>query len=200
MTVTLERPAPPKAPPPGTGWHRDRGGRPDPTPPVGLFVWLVVAAVAMFFLGLVSALLARASSAGWTPPPRPPVLWPGLVALVASSALLELGGGALRRGETGQAARLLRWGGLLGLGFLAGQAAAWRWLASSGVGLATSPGASYFYVLSGAHLLHVAGGLVAWGVVLRRLQRPGPSLWGLRVYWHFLAVLWVLLFALLFTR
>lgn len=165
---------------------------------------LVVAAVAMFFLGLVSALLARAGSMGWISPPRPPVLWPGTLALLASSLLLELGRSALERGEAARAVRALRWGGLLGLGFLAGQLSAWRWLISSGVGLATSPGASYFYVLSGAHFLHVVGGLVAWGRVLQRMGRKprgeGPLLWALRLYWHPLAGLWVFLFALLFTR
>lgn len=208
MTVTLERPrpAPPEAPPPFRDWDDGRGGRREPehVRPLRLLAALVVAAAAMFFFGLVSALVARAASMGWTSAPRPPVLWLGTAALLASSLLLELGRSALERGEAARGARALRWGGLLGLGFLGGQVSAWWWLVSSGVGLATSPGASYFYVLSGAHLLHVAGGLVLWGRVLQgvgnKLRGEGPLLWALRLYWHFLAGLWVFLFALLFFR
>ncbi len=204
MAVTLERPAPPKPPPPQGRGDRGGEGRPELGPPLRLFVWLVVAAVAMFFLGLSSALLARAGSAGWVPAPRPGVLWPGTFALLVSSALLESGRRALARGEGETGANRLRWGALLGAGFLAGQLSAWRWLAGSGVGLASGPGAAYFYVLSGAHLLHVAGGLTWWLALLRRLRRPfgevGVQLSGLAVYWHFLAALWVWLFVLLFTR
>ncbi len=204
MAVTLERPAPPKPPPPQEGGDRGGGGRPELGPPLRLFVWLTVAAVAMFFLGLSSALLARAGSAGWVPAPRPAVLWPGTLALLASSVLLESGRRALRRGDREAGTSRLRWGALLGAGFLAGQVATWRWLAGSGIGLATSPGAAYFYVLSGTHLLHAAGGLGWWLALLRRLRRPlgevGAQVSGLAVYWHFLAALWVWLFVLLFTR
>ncbi len=205
MTVTLERPAPPKPPPPRPGGGEDRpGGRLPPNPPLQLFVWLVVTAVGMFFLGLSSALLARIGSAGWTPPPRPWPLWPGTAALVCSSVALEGARRALRRGHGTAAHVRLRAGALLGLGFLVAQLAGWGWLSSAGFALQAGPGVSYFYVLSGAHLVHVLGGLAGWLAVLRRLRREAEDiplhLGGLAVYWHFLLALWVWLFAVLYVR
>ncbi|GBD28388.1 putative cytochrome c oxidase subunit 3 [bacterium HR31] len=203
MAVTLERPAPPKAPPVPPRGNGGRGGRPDRERSAAVFVWLVVAAVGMFFLGLSSALLSRMGSAGWVPAPRPPVLWPGTAALMGSSAVLEAARRAARRGLLARARVRLAWGLALGVGFLAAQLIGWGWLSSSGVGLAANPGASYFYVLSGAHLVHVGGGLAWWALALRRTRHPTPAvtvdLSTLSVYWHFLAALWVWLFAVLFT-
>ncbi len=203
MTVTLERPAPPKAPPAPPRGNGGSRGRPDRERSSALFVWLVVAAVGMFFLGLSSALLSRMGSVGWVPAPRPPVLWPGTAALLGSSAALEAARRAARRGVLDRARVRLAWGVALGTGFLAAQLIGWGWLSSSGVGVAANPGASYFYVLSGAHLLHVVGGLVWWVLALWRTRSQAPAavdLSSLSVYWHFLAGLWVWLFVVLFTR
>lgn len=205
MAVTLERPAPPKAPPAPPRGNGGPGGRPDRERSATLFVWLVVAAVGMFFLGLSSALLSRMGSVGWVPAPRPPVVWPGTAALLGSSAALEAARRAAYRGLLARARVRMAWGLALGVGFLAAQLIGWGWLTSSGVGLAANPGASYFYVLSGAHLVHVVGGLAWWALALRRTRHRAPAvaavdLSNLSVYWHFLAALWLWLFAVLFTR
>ena len=92
---------------------------------------------------------------------------------------------------------------ILGMGFLAGQYMAWRVLRAEGLFLATNPSSSFFYVLTGAHAAHLIGGLIAllyaaFAVTL------GKSLATRRVvvdaaswYWHFMAVLWIYIFALL---
>jgi cytochrome c oxidase subunit 3 len=92
---------------------------------------------------------------------------------------------------------------LLGLGFVAGQWLAWRELAARGFFIATGPSSSFIYVLTGAHAIHLLGGilalLVAGSTVL--LRRPLESrrivvdvtAW----YWHFMALLWIYIFVLL---
>lgn len=201
MTVTLERPAPP-APPvppdPGSGGWRGRG---QPSA-LRVFVWLVVAAVAMFFVGLSAALLARMGAGGWGRVPPPGVLWGSSTALVLSSVALEFARRSLRHGDATGFRRTMATTGTLGLLFLVGQLAAWQSLASGGVWLATSPASSYFYLLSGAHLVHVLGGLGWWLALWVRGGRqdlePG-AVDGYAVYWHFLAGLWIYLFAVLFA-
>jgi cytochrome c oxidase subunit 3 len=94
--------------------------------------------------------------------------------------------------------------GLLGALFAVGQVMAWRVLAARGYYLDSNPHNSFFYVLTGAHLVHLAGGLVWFGVVLSRVRRlayvPGEDGLGLfATYWHFLAGLWVYLLLLLFV-
>jgi cytochrome c oxidase subunit 3 len=92
---------------------------------------------------------------------------------------------------------------ILGAGFLAGQYMAWRELRGQGLFLATNPSSSFFYVLSGVHAAHLIGGLIALlyaafattlgkSMATRRVVVDAAS-W----YWHFMAVLWIYVFALL---
>jgi cytochrome c oxidase subunit III len=92
---------------------------------------------------------------------------------------------------------------LLGLGFLAGQWLAWGELRARGFFVNTNPNSSFVYLLTAAHAVHLAGGIVAlmWAAATSLLHRP---IEGRRIvvdvtawYWHFMAVLWVYVFALL---
>jgi cytochrome c oxidase subunit 3 len=92
---------------------------------------------------------------------------------------------------------------LLGLGFLAGQWMAWGELKSRGFFVNTNPNSSFVYLLTAAHALHLAGGIIAllWAAVTAMRLRP---IEGRRIvidvtawYWHFMAVLWIYVFALL---
>ncbi len=202
MAVAVERrPPPPKAPPP----RRDDRGRGGPPPAPGaarrVGVWLLVGAVSLFFLALSSALLARQGGLDWVRVSPPRVLWLSTAAILTSSGLLEAARSALRRGHRGEFGRRLGASALLGVGFLAAQLSAWRALAHQGVYLATNPHASYVYLLTGAHAAHLLGGLVWFGALVGRARRGAidPDRIGdFAVYWHFLAGLWVYLFAVLF--
>jgi cytochrome c oxidase subunit 3 len=81
------------------------------------------------------------------------------------------------------------------VGFLVGQVLAWRELTMDGGGLTTSPAASFFYLLSGLHGLHILGGLAALWLVMSRQGADGDRLrlgTGLCVaYWDFLLVVWL---------
>jgi len=92
---------------------------------------------------------------------------------------------------------------LLGLGFLVGQWMAWQELAARGFYLATNPSSSFFYLLTAAHALHLTGGLIVmtYAGTISLLHKPLESrrmvvdvtAW----YWHFMALLWIYIFALL---
>jgi cytochrome c oxidase subunit III len=92
---------------------------------------------------------------------------------------------------------------LLGFGFLAGQWLAWGELKARGFFVDTNPNSSFVYLLTAAHAVHLAGGIIAlmWASVTSLLHRPVE---GRRIvvdvtawYWHFMAVLWIYVFALL---
>ena len=59
--------------------------------------------------------------------------------------------------------------------------------------------ASFFFLLTAMHGLHVAGGLIAWVQVLRRwdVRRCATPVRLLGRYWHFLLILWLVLLALI---
>jgi cytochrome c oxidase subunit 3 len=92
---------------------------------------------------------------------------------------------------------------VLGLGFLIGQWLAWQELESRGFYLATSASSSFVYLLTGMHALHLAGGILALlsTAITSLLRKPVEArrivvditAW----YWHFMALLWIYVFALL---
>jgi cytochrome c oxidase subunit 3 len=92
---------------------------------------------------------------------------------------------------------------LLGLGFLVGQCLAWGNLARQGFYLAGNPSSSFVYLLTAAHAVHLAGGLAAllYALVASLLGRPADSRYIVvdvaAWYWHFMAVLWIYVFAFL---
>jgi cytochrome c oxidase subunit III len=92
---------------------------------------------------------------------------------------------------------------LLGFGFLVGQWLAWGQLKDRGFFIDTNPDSSFVYLLTAAHALHLMGGIVAllWAGTTSLLKRP---IEGRRIvvdvaawYWHFMAALWIYVFALL---
>jgi len=92
---------------------------------------------------------------------------------------------------------------VLGFAFLAGQALAWRRLGAEGFFLASGPSSSFVYLLTGAHAVHLFGGVVALLVVAsavlwrRSLESPCILVDFTSWYWHFMALLWIYILALL---
>jgi len=196
------------APPPRTPEEpprRDHGPEDRPWTPrsaVRLGIWLLVSAIAMFFVALTSALLARRAGADWGGIAAPRVLWASTVAILGSSLFLEGARRSLRQGRFATFRRAFRISALLGGTFLTCQLLAWRALVSQWVYLSTNPHASYFYLLTAAHAAHLLGGLIWFGVLLgaaQRIRRLVDRVDDFALYWHFLALLWVYLFAVLFA-
>jgi cytochrome c oxidase subunit III len=154
----------------------------------------------------------------WIPVPLPNVLFLiNTVVLLASSVTIEFARRQFARrvaleplqsipGVSVGTDKEFPWLGLtivLGLGFLTGQWLAWKDLASRGFFVATGPSSSFVYLLTGGHAVHLLGGvlalLLAGSMVV--LHRPVESrrivvdvtAW----YWHFMALLWIYILALL---
>jgi cytochrome c oxidase subunit 3 len=92
---------------------------------------------------------------------------------------------------------------VLGMGFLTGQWLAWRELADRGFYLATSASSSFVYLLTATHGVHLLGGILVllYAAAVSLTNRPVE---GRRIvvdatawYWHFMFVLWLGIFALL---
>ena len=91
---------------------------------------------------------------------------------------------------------------------LVAQLFAWRQLVRQGIYLASNPHSSFFYLLTGAHGVHLVGGLL--GLLFLWLRWPGQTTEtsvivkrkaatdAVTVYWHFMDALWIYLFLLLF--
>ena len=172
-------------------------------------MWVALASIAMMFTSLSSAYIVRSGTAkDWVPLAMPRVLFASTVLILISSVTLEKARRSLKRSLHDAYARYLLLTGLLGLGFLGSQLIAWRQLAAQGIYLASHPHSSFFYLLTGAHAVHLVGGLLAltflWLRSRRQLVEPGPvakrraGADAVTIYWHFMDALWIYLFLLLF--
>lgn len=172
---------------------------------LGIIVFLV--AEGMIFLGLFTAYLAFRSVAPVWPPegtPKLELLLPGIntVILIGSSFVIHNADTAIKKNDV----RGLRlWFGItaaMGVVFLAGQLYEYFHLE---FGLTKNIFASTFYVLTGFHGLHVCFGLILILAVLWRSLKPNHynskdhfGVEAAEVYWHFVDVVWVILFLLLY--
>jgi cytochrome c oxidase subunit 3 len=179
----------------------DTGASSLPAATIGLGVFLAV--VGTLFALLISAYFMRMQVADWAQMPAPKLLWFNTGVLILSSVALQYAQVAARRGRMEDVRDGLIAGGLFAFTFLVGQLLAWQQLNAEGYFLATNPANAFFYLLTGLHGLHLLGGLVALALTADKVWR-GFDLGQMRlsvklcaIYWHFLLLLWLVLFTLL---
>ncbi|MDT4967489.1 MAG: cytochrome c oxidase subunit [Acidobacteriota bacterium] len=172
-------------------------------------IWVGLASIAMMFTALTSAYIVRSSTSNdWRPIAMPRLLWLSTGLILLSSIAFEVARRSLKQGSFRIYQRWLLLTVLLGLAFLATQLWAWRQLVAQGIYVSSNPHSSFFYVLTGAHGLHLLGGILALDFLLLRTWRTRYEEESLTkrqavadavgLYWHFMAGLWIYLFLLLF--
>lgn len=175
-------------------------------PPARLGLRIFLAVVTSLFCLFLSAYAMRLHNGhDWHHIILPNVLWVNTMVLILASVGMER---ARRAGRNGQMETLkisLLVAGVLTFAFLGGQLAAWQQLSGSGQFLWRRPAVAFFYVLTAVHGLHLLGGLFAWGKTMGRLA-GGAELIDVRLstelcatYWHFLLLVWLILFAVLLS-
>jgi cytochrome c oxidase subunit 3 len=170
---------------------------------VGTMVWL--ASELMFFGGLFAAYFTiRASAAVWPPPDTElPVLRDGIftVILVASSFTMQAAAHHLEHDERRPGRVWVLVTMVLGIVFLSNQADEWLTI---GFTPSTDAYGSLFFLMTGFHGLHVLIGLMLMIGLLIRVAGPGPDPGDapaaavVTYYWHFVDVVWVVLYATIF--
>lgn len=164
-------------------------------------------------------------AADWARLAEPPLLWINTAVLVLSSLALHAAMVAAHKGNVRTLTIWFIAGGLLALAFLAGQITVWRQLDTAGHFLALhselctavdnplapppgplvtgNPAVAFFYLITALHGLHIIGGLVAWGRTSVRVLRGSSAAAvasSVRLcarYWHFLLLVWFVMFGLL---
>jgi cytochrome c oxidase subunit III len=172
---------------------------------LGLIVFLV--AEGMIFGGLFVAYLTfRAVTPNWQPEgsPKPELLLPSIntIILIASSFVIHNADTAIKKNDLKGLRTWFLATVAMGSLFIGAQLYEYFHLE---FGLRTNVFASTFYVLTGFHGLHVLFGLVLMLGVLWRSLKPGhyssTSHFGVEaaeIYWHFVDVIWIVLFVLLY--
>jgi cytochrome c oxidase subunit III len=182
---------------------------------VGL--WLFLAVITSLFGLFVSAYYMRLSghhgsgpATDWVSLSEPPVLWLNTLLLIAASVAMQAARKSVRSGNVAGSFKMLLIGGLLTLAFLGGQFYAWALVRNSEFFSPLNPAVAFFYLLTAVHGLHLLGGLYVWGRTLARMRQEDVETIDLRqsiqqsielasVYWHFLLLVWLGLFAVMLS-
>lgn len=200
----LRRGQPPQPPRYGNG----NGGGEGPArggPHVAVLgIWVALAPILVLFLAFVSAYIVRQGlGSDWRAIPVPGLSWANTLVLLCSSALLERGRRVVRNSAGAMNARPWFLATLFcGMAFVVGQGLVWNQLWARGIGISSSAHSSFFYLLTGAHAVHLAGGLLAltaaafWPASRFGMSREIVAR-VTAIYWHFMGILWVGLFLVL---
>jgi cytochrome c oxidase subunit 3 len=127
----------------------------------------------------------------------PRVLWLSTITIILSSMTFETARKLYSHGERRMASRFLLGTLSLGVAFLVLQVTAWRELVRQGAYLMNNPHGAFFYLFTGVHAVHLAGGLIALLVVVYGRNKRRELVNTVCYYWHFMGVLWLMLFELM---
>lgn len=185
---------------------------PRPLQAAGIGLWVFIGVGCALFTLFVAAYIMRMDSSDWSPIALPQQLWLSTAWLIAGSLVMQaaagaasaagIQGGMASHGQRRRARMLLAAGGACAILFLGSQWWAWNALAAARVQWNGNAAASFFYLLTALHGLHVMGGLVAWAIAWRGLsntvdERAARLVQLCARYWHFLFGIWLLLFSTL---
>ena len=171
------------------------------SPHVGRRVFLAVATVLCTLFLVVY--VERMTFPDWRPLAEPWVLWLNTLVLIISSAGFHWASVNAERGDLEGIKTGLLAAGVASFAFLAGQLWAWQLLVDLGYYDMANPAVGFFYLLTGVHGVHLLGGLVAWFRTSAKVKAEADmaqlrmSVGLCAVYWHFLLVVWLVLFGLL---
>ncbi len=184
------------------------------TPAARIGLWIFLAVVTSLFGLFITAYYMRmghghgavAPYADWIAVNDPPVLWLNTALLLFGSIAMQWARTAVSTGAKERAKFALSAAGVLTIAFLIGQWSAWVQLESAGFFTPANPAIAFFYVLTALHGLHLICGLYVWGRTVVRMWRPGVELIDVKlsidlcaVYWHYLLIVWLAVFAILLS-
>jgi heme/copper-type cytochrome/quinol oxidase subunit 3 len=190
----------------GSGGSAPAGSLKSADPTLGVLIF--IGSEVMLFAGLISAFLVSRASAPFWPPANQPTLPVAITGL--NTGLLVLSGltmwtvvRLLRRHDKTGAVRWMIATTVLGALFLAIQGSEWARLIRFGLTMTSSLYGGMFYLIVGAHALHLAVAVAVLSFVAARVWRGRYELdfrgvVACSVYWSFVVILWPIIYALVY--
>jgi nitric oxide reductase NorE protein len=172
-------------------------------------LWYFIAADMALFLLLFGSFASEQASARAAFDAARLQLLPSLatlntVFLLTSSWFAASAVGALRRGQAERANAWLAGTIILGTAFIVTKIVEYHFEISAGVSLAGNSFFTFYFVITGLHLLHVIGGVTFLCYIWHRLREAPAGSWHVRLlesgasFWHVVDVLWLVIFPLLY--
>ena len=175
---------------------------------VGTIVWLsseLMFFAALFAMYFTMRAVNQATWSEYTEKLNVPFATVNTIILVLSSVTCQLGVFAAERGDVRKLRMWFVITFVMGAVFVAGQITEYAQLVKEGITLSSSAYGSVFYLTTGFHGMHVTGGLIAFLFVLGRpyvsrrfTHRQATTAIVVSYYWHFVDVVWIGLFTMIY--
>ena len=170
---------------------------------LGLRFIMIVSTI--FFSLFIVTYADRMVYSYWKNMSEPLLLWFNTLILIATSIAFINAQIASKKNIFFKVKKIFFLIGLLSFIFLLGQLIVWKQLIDLGHFMSTNPSNAYFYLFTSLHGLHLIGGLFYWNITLKKVWKPKEvaiqktkhSVELCAIYWHFLLVVWLVLFGLM---
>ena len=171
--------------------------------PHKFLMWVAIGGIVMMFAGLTSAYIVKKNQSSWLQFDLPVEFYYSTAVIVLSSITMFLTAKAVKAGNLSRYKTLITLTAILGISFLLLQYLGFKDLQTKNiafVGIRSNSAASFLFVITFLHMLHVLGGVIALIVywVKAKSKKTTESIMVpveiLGTYWHFVDVLWIYLF------
>ena len=140
----------------------------------------------------------------WRSLSEPWLLWINTAILIFTSFVFHKAKILSDKNEFEKAKSYLLLVGFLTFAFITGQLLVWQHYVNLGQYVSTNPANAFFYLFTALHGVHVLGGLFFWGRATTKLFTKNFSVLKIKqaielcaIYWHFLLIVWFILFGLM---
>ena len=140
----------------------------------------------------------------WRSLSEPWLLWVNTIILIFTSFVFHKTKVLSDKNEFEKAKNYLLIVGFLTFAFITGQLLVWQYYVNLGQYASTNPANAFFYLFTALHGVHVLGGLFFWGRATTKLFTKNFSVLKIKqaielcaIYWHFLLIVWFILFGLM---
>jgi len=140
----------------------------------------------------------------WRSLSEPLLLWINTIILIFTSFVFHKAKVLSDKNEFEKAKNHLLVVGFLTFAFITGQLLVWQHYVNLGQYASTNPANAFFYLFTALHGLHVLGGLFFWGRATKKVFTKNYNIFKTRqaielcaIYWHFLLIVWIILFSLM---
>ena len=171
--------------------------------PYKFTLWVGIASILMMFAGFTSAYIVKRNQSNWLEFNLPTMFWYSTGVILLSSLTMYLATKAFKARNMARYRTLITVTAALGVLFIVLQFEGFKSVTDQGVklfGVGSNAAGSFLGVITGVHMLHVLGGVIALLIMFfkafssRRKNYSSLPIEVVSIYWHFVDALWIYLF------
>lgn len=166
-------------------------------------LWVGMGSIVMMFAAFTSAYIVKKNQSSWLEFELPRIFWYSTFVLLASSVTMQLSIKSFKARDMARYRTLITVTTLLGVLFIVMQGLGFQSLEVKNIALTgakSNSAASFLFVITGLHMLHVLGGVIALLVIfIKAYSAKVKNYSSLPIelagtYWHFVDAIWIYLF------